>query len=58
MQMGSGGTFLPPHNVEAERSVLGAILVQNESLDRVRDSGLESRDFYREDHQKIFEAAL
>lgn len=58
MQSAGGPGFLPPHNVEAERSVLGAILVQNESIDRVRDAGLEARDFYREDHQKIFEAAL
>jgi len=49
---------VPPHQVEAERSVLGAILLNNESIHRVLEIGLESRDFYRESHQKIFEVAL
>ncbi|MGE0615677.1 MAG: replicative DNA helicase [Bacteriovoracia bacterium] len=49
---------LPPHNLEAERSVLGAVLVQNEAIDRVREVGMEARDFYKDSHQKIFEAAL
>src|SRR5689334_12101812 len=49
------GGRLPPHNTEAERSVLGAILVSNESIYRVIEVGIESRDFYRETHQKIFE---
>lgn len=48
---------VPPHHLEAERSVLGAILVQNEAIDVAREAGLESRDFYREAHQKIFDAA-
>ena len=48
---------VPPHNLEAERSVLGAILVQNEAMDVAREAGLESRDFYREAHQQIFDAA-
>jgi replicative DNA helicase len=48
---------VPPHNLEAERSVLGAILVNNDALDRVRDTGIEARDFYRDAHTKIYEAA-
>lgn len=47
----------PPHSLESERSVLGAILVQNESIYRVREVGVEPRDFYRESHQRIFEVA-
>ncbi len=46
-----------PHDLEAERSVLGAVLVNNSSLDQVRESGLESRDFFFDPHQKIFESA-
>ena len=46
-----------PQDLEAERSVLGAVLVNNSSLDQVREAGLESRDFFLEPHQKIFEAA-
>ncbi|OFZ78503.1 MAG: replicative DNA helicase [Bdellovibrionales bacterium RIFOXYD1_FULL_53_11] len=50
----SGGR-VPPHNLEAERSVLGAVLVQNEAIHKVADVGLEHRDFYKDSHKKIFE---
>lgn len=46
---------LPPHHLEAERSVLGAILVNNQNFENVRDQGLEARDFYQDAHQKIYE---
>lgn len=49
------GTRVPPHHLEAERSVLGAILVNNDSIHAVIEAGIEPRDFYREPHQKIFE---
>lgn len=49
---------IPPQNLEAERSVLGAILVQNEAIHRVLEVGLETRDFYRDSHQKIFEVLI
>jgi replicative DNA helicase len=52
------GGRVPPHNVEAERSVLGAILLNNEALHRVVEVGVEPRDFYRDAHQKIFEAQM
>jgi replicative DNA helicase len=46
-----------PHNIEAERSVLGAIFVRNEALDEIRETGLRKEDFYREAHGIIFQAA-
>ena len=46
-----------PHDLDAERSVLGAILVNNATLDQVREIGLEDRDFFLDPHQKIFESA-
>lgn len=49
------GGRVPPHNLEAERSVLGAILVSNESFHRLSEVTLEPRDFYKEAHQKTFE---
>ena len=55
--MGGGGR-MPPQSAEAERSVLGAILVQNDVIFRVLEIGLEPRDFYRDSHQKIFEVLL
>lgn len=48
---------LPPQNLEAERSILGAVLVNNETLDSVREVGLEPSDFYVHSHQRIFECA-
>jgi len=48
---------LPPQNVEAEQSVLGAVLIENEALNKILEI-LESGDFYREAHQKIFECML
>lgn len=49
---------VPPHNAEAERSVLGAVLLNNEAIHRVVEVGIEPRDFYHESHQKIFEILL
>lgn len=49
---------MPPHSTEAERSVLGAILLQNESIHRVIELGLEARDFYHQAHVKTFESLI
>jgi len=43
-----------PHNIEAEQSLLGAILVNNEALYRVSDF-LEPIHFFEPIHQQIFE---
>ncbi len=51
------GGYTPPANPEAEQSVLGAILVRPEVLDRVADL-LEPPDFYREAHGRIYQAML
>jgi replicative DNA helicase len=45
-----------PHNIEAEQSVLGAILVNNDAFYRVSDF-LEPRHFFEPIHQTIFETA-
>lgn len=45
---------LPPHSVEAEQSVLGGLLLENEALDKIADI-LASSDFYRHDHRLIYE---
>ncbi|HEU4401112.1 MAG TPA: replicative DNA helicase [Candidatus Polarisedimenticolia bacterium] len=42
-----------PHNPEAERSVLGAILIENTAINRAQEI-LKEDDFYREPHRKIF----
>lgn len=46
----------PPHNIDAEQALLGAILVNNEALDRV--SGfLDGSHFYEPIHREVFEVA-
>jgi len=45
-----------PHNIEAEQSLLGAILVNNDAFYRVSDF-LEARHFFEPIHQQIFETA-
>jgi len=45
---------LPPHSVEAEQSVLGGLLLENEALDKIADI-LGPADFYRHDHRLIFD---
>ena len=44
---------IPPHSIEAESSVLGALLLDNGAWDRVGDL-LTDTDFYRHEHQVIF----
>ncbi len=49
----------PPHNLEAEQSVLGAILLSDRALyGLVIEDGLRPEDFYRDRHRLVFEAML
>ncbi|MEE9567907.1 MAG: replicative DNA helicase [Candidatus Binatia bacterium] len=48
---------VPPQNLEAESSVLGGILLENEAINRVLEV-LTPEDFYRESHRKIFRAMI
>ncbi|HPD99157.1 replicative DNA helicase [Candidatus Saccharibacteria bacterium] len=47
--------IIPPHNTEAESSLLGAILIDTDAIVRVADI-ISVEDFYDERHQRIFEA--
>ncbi len=44
---------VPPHSVEAEQSLLGALLLDNLSFEKVADL-VSANDFYRDDHRRIF----
>jgi replicative DNA helicase len=46
---------MPPHSQEAEQAVLGALMIDHRAWDRISDR-LISQDFYRHDHQLIFQA--
>lgn len=48
---------VPPQNLEAEASVLGGILLDNEAINRVVEL-LTPEDFYRESHRKAFRAMI
>ena len=43
---------LPPQNLEAERAVLGSMLLSQEAIDEVADV-LQPRHFYADAHQRI-----
>lgn len=45
---------LPPHSVEAEQSLLGGLLIENEAIDKIADI-ISSGDFYRHDHRLIYQ---
>ena len=47
---------LPPQNIEAEQSLIGAVLTDREALGRVIDF-IRPEDFYQRGHQIIWEAA-
>ncbi|MEX1159129.1 MAG: replicative DNA helicase [Thermomicrobiales bacterium] len=48
---------LPPHNLEAEQSVLGSLLIDRDAVIRIA-SYVKSSDFYRSAHGLIYEAIL
>jgi replicative DNA helicase len=53
---GRGEGRVPPHNLQAEESVLGALLLSRDAIGQVSEQGLSPSDFYRPSHQHIFDA--
>jgi hypothetical protein len=51
---------VPPHNLDAEESLLGALMLAGSGslFARVADTGLNPGDFYRESHGRIYKAIL
>ena len=56
MDLGTLGR-IPPQNIQAEQSVLGALLLDKEVLSSVTEV-ISGQDFYRDDHKEIFEAVI
>lgn len=48
---------IPPHNLEAERSTLGAAMLSKEALMDVSEE-VKAEDFYNESHREIFAAIM
>ncbi|MCA1834558.1 MAG: replicative DNA helicase [Actinomycetota bacterium] len=55
--MHSGGARVPPHNLEAEESVLGAMMLSRHAVGEVLEI-CHAEDFYREAHEHICRAIL
>jgi replicative DNA helicase len=56
---GFNGPVAPPQNLEAEQSVLGAVLLSDTALPAlIIDERLQPEDFYREHHGRIYQAML
>src|SRR5207249_3276858 len=56
-QLAEPAPIAPPQNLEAEESVLGAMLLSPGAIGAVSEA-LDASDFYRESHAKIYRAAL
>jgi replicative DNA helicase len=50
-----GGLRTPPHNIQAEQALLGALMLDNATWEQVADKVRED-DFYRNEHRLIFRA--
>lgn len=48
---------LPPQSIEAEKSLLGSLLLDKNAIVKVADF-LKSRDFYKKVHQEIYQAMV
>lgn len=51
------GGRIPPHNLEAERALLGALLLDQDVLLKIGDT-LRSEDFYKDSHRLMYETML
>ena len=55
----NGKAIVPPQNLEAEESVLGAMMVSESTIEPVLlDVRLKAEDFYRDRHRTIYEAII
>jgi replicative DNA helicase len=53
----ANGARIPPHNIEAEESLLGSMMLSREAITAAVEARLVSGDFYKPAHGAIFEAA-
>jgi replicative DNA helicase len=53
----ANGARIPPHNIEAEESLLGAMMLSREAITAAVEARLEASDFYKPAHGAIFDAA-
>jgi len=54
----SGTARVPPHNLEAEESLLGAMLLSRDAITAALECRVEAFDFYKPAHGHIFDAVV
>lgn len=58
MTNGNGAGRIPPHHLEAEESLLGAMLLSRDAIDAAVEHRVNAGDFYKLAHQSIFQAII
>jgi replicative DNA helicase len=53
---GDGPGRIPPHNLEAEESLLGAMMLSREAINAAIEARIEISDFYKPAHGQIYDA--
>lgn len=54
----SGAGRVPPHNLEAEESLLGCMLLSSNAIESAAEQALSGEDFYKPAHGHIFDAIV
>ncbi|MDI6756705.1 MAG: replicative DNA helicase [Endomicrobiia bacterium] len=49
---------LPPHSAEAEKAVIGSMLIDRDAIEKVIEHNIEPADFFIDNHRRIFEVIL
>src|SRR5579885_1378996 len=57
-QPGASGARVPPHNLQAEESLLGAMLLSKDAIAAATEAGVKPEDFYKPAHGHIYDAVL
>lgn len=58
-QADRAAALVPPHDIEAEQSVLGAILISGRVMQHLAlETGLREDDFYRDRHRHVYAAMV
>ncbi len=50
-------SYVPPHSLEAEKSTIGSLLIDKESIIKISDF-LRTDDFYHDSHRSIYQAIM
>ncbi len=49
---------IPPHSIEAEKAVIGSMLIDRDAIEKVIEHNIEPADFFVDNHRRIFEVIL